>query len=133
MKEKKCVHEICKSEEQWRKDLGTRYEILRGKGTEPAFSGKLLHNTEKGVYLCGGCGNEIFSSDQKFDSNSGWPSFFEAISPGKVQFHEDNSYGMRRVEVLCNRCGSHLGHFFRDGPKKARYCINSEALDFKKK
>jgi peptide-methionine (R)-S-oxide reductase len=107
--------------------------ILKDKGTEPAFSGKLLHNKEKGTYQCAACGTELFASDTKFDSGSGWPSFTEAKN---VKLSEDNSLGMKRVEVTCKKCGGHLGHMFDDGPRDKggkRYCINSLSLDFKKK
>lgn len=132
MKNKKCDYEICKSEEEWKKELGDRYDILRGKGTERAFTGSLLHNKDKGMYVCRACGNELFPSDKKFDSGTGWPSFFDVVSKDKIILKEDNSLGMIRVEVLCKRCGSHLGHFFRDGKYNSRYCINSGALNFKK-
>ena len=126
--------EVKKSEEDWKKELTLeQYKILREKGTEPAFSGELLHNKEKGVYVCSGCGDELFSSDAKFDSSSGWPSFWDAIKE-KVELKADESSGMGRVEVVCKRCGGHLGHVFDDGPQPTgkRYCINSAALDFKK-
>lgn len=127
-----CGFEVCKTEEQWKKELGERYEILRGKGTEMPFTGSLVKNKEKGMYVCGACENELFSSDDKFDSGTRWSSFFNSVSKDNILLQMDDSLGITRVEVLCKRCGSHLGHFFRDGPKKARYCINSGALDFKK-
>lgn len=110
-----------------------QYHILREKGTEAPFSGKLLHNKEKGAYLCAGCSAELFSSDTKFDSGSGWPSFYEA-NKKNIGVKDDYSWGMRRKEVLCKKCGGHLGHLFDDGPKPTgkRYCINSLSLDFKK-
>ena len=112
-----------------------QYHILREKGTEPAFTGKLLHNKQEGVYRCAGCGNELFSSKTKFDSGTGWPSFDDLMSDKSVVLEEDASYGMKRVEVTCAKCGGHLGHLFNDGPTKTgkRYCINSCALKFKEK
>lgn len=121
------------SEEEWKQRLSPeQYKILRQKGTETPFTGKYLHHHDNGVYSCGACGNPIFASDTKFDSGSGWPSF-DAALPGSVELHEDNSYGMRRVEVTCAKCGSHLGHVFPDGPTATgnRFCINSAALSFK--
>jgi peptide-methionine (R)-S-oxide reductase len=108
--------------------------VLRQKGTEAPFSGKLLHEKRDGTYNCMACGNALFSSDAKFDSGTGWPSFDEAL-PGSIKNIEDNSYGMNRVEIVCAKCGSHLGHVFDDGPteNKKRYCLNSVCLDFEKK
>jgi len=125
-----------KTDEQWRRELSAeRYRILREAGTERAFSGALLHNKEAGSYACGACGAELFRSDAKYDSGSGWPSFFEAIDDKAVTLLDDDSLGSRRVEVRCARCGSHLGHVFDDGPQPTgqRYCMNSLALDFKKR
>jgi peptide-methionine (R)-S-oxide reductase len=126
---------IPKSEKEWKKILKPdEYNILREKGTEPPFSGKFVYNKEKGIYVCAGCGNELFSSEEKFDSGSGWPSFWAAISKDKVKLNIDKSHGMVRTEVVCSRCGGHLGHVFDDGPRPTgkRFCINSIALDFKK-
>ena len=124
------------SEGEWRSRLTPKqYRILRDKGTELPFTGKLLNNKEKGEYSCAACGNVLFDSDKKFDSSSGWPSFYDA-KKGSVEFHEDKSFGIKRVEATCAKCGGHLGHVFDDGPKDKtgkRYCINSVCLSFKKK
>lgn len=111
-----------------------QYKLLREKGTEAAFTGKYLNNKEKGVYRCAACGQVLFRSDEKFDSGSGWPSFYDVAKQGMVEVHPDDSHGMHRIEVTCSRCGGHLGHLFDDGPRPTgqRYCINSGALDFKK-
>jgi peptide-methionine (R)-S-oxide reductase len=132
MDEKKVV----KSEGEWKEALSpTQYHILREKGTERAFTGKYWKHKENGTYVCAGCGQELFHSDTKFDSGTGWPSFYKAVDKDKVELRNDDNYGMHRVEVVCRRCGGHLGHVFDDGPEPTgqRYCINSESLDFKSK
>lgn len=121
-------------EKDWKTCLTPeQYRILREKGTERAFTGKYYAHKEDGTYLCAGCGNELFSSETKFDSGTGWPSFWQPVEARAVGEERDGSHGMMRTEVVCSRCGGHLGHVFPDGPNPTgmRYCINSESLDFK--
>ena len=127
--------EVTKREEDWRKELTPeQYEVLRGKGTEPPFTGKYTFSKEDGIYRCGACGAELFSSETKFDSGTGWPSFTEPSGRANIELRSDKSHFMHRTEVACGRCGSHLGHVFDDGPGPTgkRFCINSLALDFDK-
>ena len=125
-----------KTEAEWKNELSEEeYEVLREHGTEAPFSGKYLENKEDGMYRCRACGAALFSSKAKFDSGTGWPSFTDPAVAANVGTREDDSYGMRRTEVFCKNCGSHLGHVFNDGPKEAggkRYCINSVCLAFEK-
>jgi peptide-methionine (R)-S-oxide reductase len=126
------MEKVTKSEQEWLEQLGPeRYEVLRRSGTERPFTGALLQNKADGTYTCAACGNQLFESDTKYESGSGWPSFWDA-RPGAVELIEDTSHGMVRTEVRCGRCGSHLGHLFDDGPNPTgqRYCMNSLALDF---
>jgi len=126
---------VKKSDAEWREELTPeQYSVLRQQATERPFTGKYVDSKKEGVYTCAACGQELFKSDTKYNSRSGWPSFWDVIDEGKVELKEDNSHGMRRVEVVCSRCDSHLGHLFEDGPRDKtglRYCINSVALDLK--
>lgn len=127
---------IPKTEEEWKKKLTPeQYAVLRQKSTERPFTGELLNNKSKGVYTCAACGSELFSSDTKFDSGTGWPSFDNSMNQENVEIKQDSSHGMIRTEVVCRKCGGHLGHLFDDGSTSTgkRYCINSCSLNFKKK
>lgn len=135
VKEELPAEELPKTEDQWRAVLSAeQYHVLREKGTERAGTGQFLHHNENGVYTCGGCGTELFTSDMKFDSHCGWPSFDKEIEGGKIKKVSDYSYGMIRTEIVCAKCGGHLGHLFDDGPTETgmRYCVNSLSLGFKK-
>jgi len=121
-----------KTEREWREQLTPdQYDVLRGKGTEPPFTGQYVHEQRSGTYRCAGCGAELFSSETKFDSGTGWPSFTDPADRANVELLEDRSWGMRRIEVNCAACGGHLGHVFPDGPGTSgeRYCINSCSLE----
>ncbi|MBH0129722.1 peptide-methionine (R)-S-oxide reductase MsrB [Salinibacterium sp. NK8237] len=127
------TYKVTKTDEQWREELGIKFSVLREAGTDRPWSGALLDEKRAGTYRCGACSAELFKSDTKFDSGSGWPSFYEAINPDAVELREDRSLGMVRTEVVCATCGSHLGHLFDDAhqtPTGDRFCLNSSSLEF---
>jgi peptide-methionine (R)-S-oxide reductase len=126
---------MAKTDEEWKEILNKdEYEVCRNKGTEPPFTGKYTYCNDDGIYRCTCCKNELFNSTAKFDSGTGWPSFFEPIHENSIKYETDASYGMMRTEVMCAKCGAHLGHVFDDGPKPtgSRYCINSISLNLDK-
>ncbi|HXU16321.1 MAG TPA: peptide-methionine (R)-S-oxide reductase MsrB [Terriglobales bacterium] len=128
------MDKINKSDEQWQKDLTPeQFYVTRKAGTEPAFTGKYYKTKDPGTYTCACCGQQLFSSETKYESGSGWPSFYKPVSEDAVEEHSDTTYGMRRVEVRCSKCDAHLGHVFPDGPRPTglRYCMNSASLDLK--
>lgn len=130
------MDKVRKTDEEWRTQLTPQqFSVAREKGTEPAFTGEYWDNHEKGIYRCVCCGAELFDSNTKFESGTGWPSFYAPVDKEKLTLEEDNSYGMRRVEVICAQCDAHLGHVFPDGPRPTgmRYCMNSASLNFLKK
>lgn len=129
------MSKVNRSDSEWRNALDPeQYRVCREKGTEPAFTGKYWNTKDDGVYRCAACGELLFASDTKYDSGSGWPSFYKPANPDSITEHVDNTHGMQRIEVVCSHCDSHLGHVFPDGPPETglRYCINSASLDFEK-
>ena len=133
-KDSKTEFEVTKTDEEWKAILSPdAFDVLRNKGTEYAFTGEYTYNKKKGTYSCAGCGNKLFESETKYNSGCGWPSFYQPINDKVVLKQIDKSHGMVREEILCAKCGGHLGHVFNDGPKPTglRYCINSVSLDFK--
>lgn len=129
-------YSIERTEEEWKQLLSPeQYTILRKKGTERPFTGQFDHFFAPGKYVCAGCGQELFDSESKFDSGCGWPAFDKELAAGVIDYESDNSYGMRRTEIMCSKCGGHLGHVFDDGPTETgqRFCVNSASLQFKDK
>ena len=134
MAEKIVTDKIKKTDEEWKRELSPeQFQVARKAGTEPAFTGKYWNTKDKGTYTCACCGQPLFTSDTKFDSGTGWPSFWKPVSEGAVEEETDSSYGMVRTEARCSRCDAHLGHVFNDGPKPSglRYCMNSASLNLK--
>ncbi len=130
------MDKIVRTEEEWKKNLTPeQYRVMREKGAEVPFSGKYVNTKDGGIYKCAACGNPLFSSDTKFESGTGWPSFYDIATRGNIELREDKSGGMNRTEVVCAKCGAHLGHVFDDGPTPTgkRYCINSVCLELEKK